>query len=185
MIQLKKIYKSFHGKSVLQNLSWTVETGETWKITGVSGCGKTTLLHIIMGLQPVDRGQVYGIQEVRFCPVFQEDRLVDGWNALQNVMLVCDDEEKSLRILCELLPVAALSQAVSTLSGGMRRRVALARALAASGDMLILDEPFAGLDQKTIEQAAKVLWKYRVNRAVLLVSHGTEYLFPEWKKLTL
>lgn len=185
MIQLEKICKSFHGKPVLQNLSWTVKAGETWEITGASGCGKTTLLHIIMGIQPVDSGQVNKVQAVKFCPVFQEDRLVDGWNALQNVILVCDNEEKSLQILCELLPVAALSQPVSTLSGGMRRRVALARALAASGDMLILDEPFAGLDQKTIEQTAKVLCKYREDRAVLLVSHGTGYLFPEWKKLTL
>ena len=82
-------------------------------------------------------------------------------------------------------PDSALEQPVCTLSGGMRRRVALARALAAQGDILVLDEPFAGLDAQTLWHAAEALRRYRRGRAVVLVSHETEKLFPDWHTLSL
>lgn len=185
MLRMEHIDKAFDGNAVLHDLCWTLEPGECWQVTGASGIGKTTLLRLMMGLEQPDSGKRIVSAAVRFCPVFQEDRLVENWNALQNVALVCDDSASAFRILSALLPDSALEQPVCTLSGGMRRRVSLARALAAQGDILVLDEPFAGLDAQTLRHAAEVLRRYRRGRAVVLVSHGTEKLFPDWHTLAL
>ena len=184
MIELHRVGKAFDGKTVLRALDWRVEAGQCWQITGASGIGKTTLLRLVSGLETPDSGTVCA-EGVRFCPVFQEDRLVEAWSAVQNVRLVCADPAQTEAILTALLPTDALHQPVRTLSGGMRRRVSLARALAAQGDVLLLDEPFAGLDTQTTAAAAAVLRRWRGKRAVLLVSHGTEHLFSDWQKLTL
>ena len=88
-------------------------------------------------------------------------------------------------LLCALLPEDALDQPVRTLSGGMRRRVALARALAAEGDVLVLDEPFAGLDAQTERQAAQVIAAQRAGRTLVLVSHGSEALLQGFHTLSL
>ena len=184
MITLHRVSKSFDGKPVLQALDWHIEPASCWQITGASGIGKTTLLRLVTGLETPDSGTV-SAAGVRFCPVFQEDRLVEPWSAVQNVRLVCSDAAQAACVLSELLPADALHQPVRTLSGGMRRRVALARALAAQGDVLVLDEPFAGLDAQTAASAAEVLRRRRGERAVLLVSHGTESLFSDWENLSL
>lgn len=185
MIELKQVRKAFAGKPVLRALDWKIREGERWQIVGASGIGKTTLLRLLLGLEQPDGGQISGAQRVRFCPVFQEDRLIEGWSVVQNVMLVCDDEVRAREILLRLLPGQALDQTVRTLSGGMRRRVALARALAAQGDVLVLDEPFTGLDEQSIDRACAALEKYAEERAVLLVSHGTEQRFSDWNTLRL
>ena len=88
-------------------------------------------------------------------------------------------------ILCALLPEDAIDQPVRTLSGGMRRRVALARALAAEGDVLVLDEPFAGLDAETERQAAEVIAANRAGRTLVLVSHSSEAQLRDFRTLSL
>lgn len=185
MIEFRNVTKVFDGKIVLHNINWRIGSGEQWRITGASGIGKTTLLRLVMGLEMPDSGTVGGISTVRFCPVFQEDRLVEHWDAVQNAALVCGNVTTAESILRRLLPDDALHQPVRTLSGGMRRRVALARALAAPGDMLILDEPFAGLDEQSAARAWKTVWHLRAGRALLLVSHGREDAFANLKTLRL
>ncbi len=185
MIKLEQVSKRFDGKQVLHCLNWQMEKGECWKIAGASGVGKTTLLRLLMGLETPDSGRITGADKIRFCPVFQEDRLADTWSAVQNVALVCRGAAQAREVLGALLPSDSLEQPVRTLSGGMRRRVALARALAAEGDVLLLDEPFAGLDERTVDRACRAIEKYRAGRAALLVSHGTEELFSAWKVLRL
>lgn len=183
MIILDQVCKSFDGKPVLREVSWRVEPGELWRIEGPSGVGKTTLLRLLMGLEQADAGAVIGTKGLRFDPVFQEDRLVEHWNALENVRLVGGQEGKTL--LGALLPKDALSQPVRTLSGGMRRRVALARALAAEGDILVLDEPFAGLDEANAQHAFAVALGARRGRALVLVSHGVGEAAPGMQTLCL
>lgn len=185
MIEFRSVSKAFDGKIVLQKLNWRIGPGEPWLLTGASGIGKTTLLRLVMGLEAPDSGTVDGRDGIRFCPVFQEDRLVEHWDAVQNAALVCADTAKASSILRCLLPDDALRQPVRTLSGGMRRRVALARALAAPGDMLILDEPFAGLDEQSAARAWKTVWDLRAGRALLLVAHGSEDAFANLKTLRL
>lgn len=185
MIKLEQVSKSFGSKQVLDRLDWQIGAGERWQIAGTSGIGKTTLLRLLMGLELPDEGKITGTERIRFCPVFQEDRLVENWSAVQNVSLVCADEALVREILHALLPRNALTQPVCTLSGGMRRRVALARALAAEGDVLVLDEPFAGLDRQTIERACGAVKLYGGARTILLVSHGAEEMFSGWKTLRM
>ncbi|MCQ5128256.1 ATP-binding cassette domain-containing protein [Butyricicoccus faecihominis] len=183
MILLDKVCKSFNGKPVLRDVSLSVKPGELWRIEGPSGAGKTTLLRLLMGLVEADAGTVKGIKGLRFDPVFQEDRLVEHWSALENVRLVGGQTGEAL--LDALLPKDALAQPVRTLSGGMRRRVALARALAAEGDILVLDEPFAGLDEANAQRAFEVVLDARKGRALILVSHGAGASTPGMQTLRL
>ena len=176
MIVFQNVSKAFDGKSVLRDVSWTIRPGERWQVCGPSGIGKTTLLRLLLGLEKPDSGSIIGQNQVRFAPVFQEDRLVEHWGASANIGLVCSDTARVREILCALLPEDALDQPVRTLSGGMRRRVALARALAADSDMLVLDEPFAGLDEQTARRAMHGIDTYRNGRTLVLISHGSEVL---------
>lgn len=185
MIEFQQVSKAFGGKQILTELNWRIEAGECWHVTGASGIGKTTLLRLLMGLEKPDCGRIIGIAAVRFAPVFQEDRLIETMNAGENVALVCDDRKAIHTLLCRLLPETALEQPVRTLSGGMRRRVALVRALLAPSDVLVLDEPFTGLDIENIKNTVKAIYDYSQERTVVLVSHGTETLFHDWKNLRL
>lgn len=185
MILFQGVSKSYDGQPVLQNIDWCIEDGQRWLVSGISGIGKTTLLRLLMGLETPDCGRISGISGVRFAPVFQEDRLVEHWSALENVGLMCPDAARVREILSGLLPGASLQQPVCTLSGGMRRRVALARALAAESDVLVLDEPFTGLDAAAAERAAQVIAAYRGGRTVIAVSHGMEECFPEYQAFLL
>ena len=127
-------------------------------ISGPSGCGKTTLLHLLLHAE--DRkppaqgprlyaGRLLGLSGKRISCVFQEDRLLPWRTAAQNVALVRPDGDAA-GLLCSLgLDADAAAAYPNSLSGGMRRRVAIARALNFPGDILLLDEPFKGLDEDT------------------------------------
>lgn len=185
MIVFRKVSKFYDGKPVLRDVDWQIKDGDRWLVSGISGIGKTTLLRLLMGLEAPDGGRVSGISGLRFAPVFQEDRLVEHWNATANVALVCPDAARVQEILTGLLPQMSLGQPVRTLSGGMRRRVTLARALASESDILVLDEPFTGLDPAAAGRAAQVIETYRDGRTVVAVSHGMEDCFAGYQTFLL
>ena len=185
MIVFQDVCKAFDGKPVINRLCWRVGAGEQWLVNGASGIGKATLLRLLVGLETPDRGEISGASALRYAPVFQEDRLVEHWSAVENVLLVCMDRTRVYRLLTSLLPQGALDQPVRTLSGGMRRRVAIARALASESDMLVLDEPFAGLDHAAARQTAQVIADFRAGRGVIAVSHGMEDCFAGYQTLPL
>ncbi len=119
---------------------------------GPSGTGKTTLLRILLGRETADAGEIEGIAPGEIAAMFQEDRLCPTLSAVQNVALVCKgkvDEKQLAEELSQILPPNSLHQPISQLSGGMKRRVALARAMHYPCRMIVLDEPFTGLDQNT------------------------------------
>lgn len=171
-IELKGVCKAFDGLPVLTNLSWRLTDGDFWRLDGASGIGKTTLLHLLMGLETPDRGTLAGLNGVRVTAAFQEPRLCGWLTARENIALVCNASIAEIdAALTSLLPDECLNRPASTLSGGMQRRVALVRALLPDSDLVLLDEPFSGLDVPNRTLALAYLMQARRGRALVLVSH--------------
>lgn len=155
MIALNNINISYGNLKVLENFSISLEKGKVHCIFGASGCGKTTLLNALTGMNKLESGERLSLDNKKFAYVFQEDRLLPWATALENVLFVlrdryCDEEAK--QIAEKYLNIVGLGKFInaypSELSGGMQRRVSFARALSYRGEVFILDEPFKGLDFK-------------------------------------
>lgn len=185
-IQFQHVSKRFGKKQVLDNINWCIREHEIWRIEGASGLGKTTLLRLLMGLDRPSSGQITGTEHVRFAPVFQENRLLLSQNSLENLRFVCDRPIEEIRtLLCELIAPEDCEQPTGTLSGGMQRRVAIARALAVPSDLLILDEPFTGLDETNIARVTQCILTHAADKTIILASHVDPAVFPQAKYLRL
>lgn len=172
-IIVNNISKSFDGKKVLVGFSCTLEYGRTTVLMGESGCGKTTLSNIILGLLKPDSGEITGVP-AKIAAVFQENRLCEGFDAVANVKLVMQgtqNDEAAAEILTLLGLGDDMHKKVSELSGGMRRRVAIARAIAADADFVLLDEPFRELDEATRLMTAEYTRQSLSGKTVLLITH--------------
>ena len=175
MVKLSGISISFGEKQVLKDFDLTVEPGQRIALMGPSGCGKTTVLRILLGLLNPQKGTVENSFS-KTAVVFQEPRLLPWRTAAENVNLVLGDKRSTLPEAQRWLEQLGLGDAGNKypgeLSGGMQQRVALARALALRSDLLILDEPFKGLDEELRRQ---VLEKTAQSAAaILLVTHDRE-----------
>ena len=175
-MKIQHLCKSFDGKVVLDHVSLTLESGGTACLMAPSGRGKTTLLRCIAGLETPDSGQITDLPE-RIAYVFQEDRLCDGFSAVDNIRLVTGKalgEGEIRRHLEELGLAGSLDQPVRELSGGMRRRVVISRAVCFGADLLLLDKPFKGLDDEARQQTADYILRHRGAAAILCVTHDRE-----------
>ena len=156
MLKLQHLTKQFGAAPLFTDLCMEVDAPVV--LWAPSGWGKTTLLRILMGLERPTTGSVEGVGRV--AAVFQEDRLCPQLNAVQNVTLVLPGAENQYKekIISDFqqlgMDIAALQLPARRLSGGQKRRVALLRALWASSDTLLLDEPFTGMDPDTLQRAA-------------------------------
>lgn len=187
-ICLKNLCKSYNSNKVLHNIDWDIHKGDTWKIEGVSGKGKTTLLYILINLENKDSGSIIFDENIKFSMCFQEDRLLEYLTAVENISLVCDNnisKDEIYRKLEEILPSDALNCKVSELSGGMKRRVAIARAIIAQSDIIIFDEPFSGLDADNIKKTCEFINKYRDNRTLIFVSHEEQNFLKPYKIISV
>ena len=195
-IRIRNLSKSFGGKSVLENFSADLPAGSISALMAPSGSGKTTLLNLIAGLMPADDGSiVFDTEEsgnahpvsfsagknddcrtVSFSAVFQEDRLLNEMTAESNVRLVNPSLSLSdtINAMADLGLRESAQQSVRELSGGMKRRVAILRAVLHDSDILLLDEPFQGLDEETRKTVISFLRKKAENRTVLLITHNKE-----------
>ena len=158
---------------VVRDFSLEIPQGGRVCLTGPSGQGKTTVLRLLLGLEAPRQGTVFVPAGTRFSAVFQEDRLLPWKTTLENAALF-SDEATARRILTELGLGGQLHQPVEELSGGQRRRVAIARAVCFGGGLLLLDEPFKGLDAETRQQAAAYILRHRNGAAVVCVTHDRE-----------
>ena len=175
MIRVDNVSKSYGDKHVLSNVSCEFEDGKIYCIMGESGVGKTTLIRLIMGLEKPDEGYISSSKQ--FAAAFQEDRLLEDRDAVDNVMFVLKNggsksREQTEQYLSELLPEDRLHIRVDFLSGGMRRRVAVARAMLSDRNTIILDEPFTGLDDETKKTVINFIKKWQNNRTVIVVTHS-------------
>lgn len=172
MLNLVNISHSYDARQVLENVNLSLAAEQRIAIMGPSGCGKTTLLKIALGLLKPSAGTVENRFQ-RTAVVFQEPRLLPWCTALENVNLVLGDRKNTLPRAMAALEEMELKDAAKKypreLSGGMQQRVAIARALAANPDLLILDEPFKGMDEALRLRVAQTLAKTQA--AVLLVTH--------------
>lgn len=177
-IEITGLYKSFNDTIVLDNFNATFTDDKVNFIMGKSGCGKTTLLNILMGFIKADKGSFTGIEGKRISTVFQEDRLCSQISTYKNVR-ICAGEGTNSDMIYEHLDDVGLSQEswykpVSELSGGMSRRVAIVRAIMAKSDIVIMDEPFKGLDETTKQLVASYIKKNINGRLFIIVTHSIE-----------
>ncbi len=177
IIKLRDIEKSYDGKAVISGFSADISADVA--IMGESGKGKTTLGRIIEGLESADSGKVEFSGKPTFSVVFQEDRLFEDFSAIENVAIAADkrkDKAEARVQAAELLSLMRIDEAeqnkpVSAFSGGMKRRVALARALTKESDILLLDEAFKGLDTETRRVCAEIIRERAKDRLLILITH--------------
>jgi ABC-type nitrate/sulfonate/bicarbonate transport system ATPase subunit len=180
-IQLENVCRSFGSVEVLREISLNIRRGEFVAVVGPSGCGKTTLLNLLSGYDQPSSGVIHREGRVRM--VYQQDGLFPWLTVAENIALGLrhiGDEKERERQVGEMISLIRLQDFENhyphQLSGGMRQRVELARALAGDSDILLLDEPFSALDYLTrlrMRQELALLLRERP-RTVALVTHDIE-----------
>lgn len=191
MLQLKDIKKSYDGVTILDNISLEIPDGEIVSVLGPSGSGKTTLLSIVLGITPLDGGEViFNGRDVGGLPaklrefniVFQDYALFPNLNAYKNITyglknkpgISTQEEVDELIALLELEP--HLDKKIDQLSGGQKQRVALARTLVMKPKLLLLDEPLSALDgviKESIKDRIKTIAR-KYNLTTIIVTHDPE-----------
>ena len=178
-IQLQNVCKTLDQHPVFINWNQNFKTGMVHVLKGPSGCGKTTLLRMLMGLEIPDSGTITPLQSYRKAAVFQEDRLCENLSAMQNVLMVVRNQSKK-DLLDQLkqdfyqVGLDDMYQKVSTLSGGMKRRVAILRAMYANADIIFFDEPLKGLDDTTKEKVMLFIKERIKDKTVFWVTHDVD-----------
>jgi lipoprotein-releasing system ATP-binding protein len=199
MIEVKNIHKSFGTLEVLKGVNLTVEKGEIVSIIGKSGAGKTTLLQIIGTLDKPDAGQVvidgvdvFALKEKELADfrnrhvgfIFQFHQLLPEFNALENVLMPAmiaripekEVEQRAVQLLTELGMAERLTHKPGQLSGGEKQRVAAARAMMMSPDVILADEPSGSLDESNKKELHKLLLQMReqYGQTIIIVTHDKE-----------
>lgn len=184
MFKVDRIAKSYGELKVFQDLSLDFPTGAITAILGPSGCGKTTILKILAGIVKPDRGTVFSTSEVGF--LFQEPRLLPWLDVYGNLALVLEDKlpadalDGRIKYYLQAVGLAGyLRFFPRQLSGGMKQRVAMARAFSYPAELLLMDEPFKSLDLKTRYQLVSDflgLWRQNPNTAVVVTHDVKEAL---------
>jgi len=204
MIEVRGLWKAFGDKEVLRGIDLTVEPGKTFVVLGASGSGKTVLLKHVIGLLKPDRGSVrvdgvemsglhgLALTEARqvFGMVFQGAALFDSMTVFDNVAFPLKEKRRRISFdelsgrVVESLRVVDLGEDVldqwpSQLSGGMRKRVALARALVADPKVVLYDEPTTGLDPITTDSVDQMINRAKERRGVtsMVISHDIASAF--------
>lgn len=176
-IRFQQISLQFDSKPIFQNMNLTFQEERINCLMGASGKGKTTVLNLIMGLINPGSGQIIGCDKVKMSVVFQEDRLIEHWDASKNVKLVCDPDIKEDEIIKQLEKLEideCTGKPVREFSDGMRRRVAIVRALMSDSELVILDEPFRGLDSNLKRNVIRYIKENTLGKTVIVVTHEIE-----------
>ncbi len=198
-IRIENLVKSFNGHPVLKGINLEIKAGETFSIIGPSGTGKSVLLKHIVKLEKPDNGTIYidgqdifalgkdkSKRDYRYSMVFQSSALFNSLTVGENVGLwlrekrICN-EARIRRIIREKLRLVGLQGKehlmTSELSGGMRKRVAIARSLAMNPDLILYDEPTAELDPVTSDELARVILglKEQLSMTTIIVSHDLNF----------
>jgi phospholipid/cholesterol/gamma-HCH transport system ATP-binding protein len=184
ILEVKNVFKAFEGKEVHRGVSFALREGETLGLLGPSGTGKSVLLRSLIGLDVIDEGEIFyrgsridQLSEKQFCKIrtkvsysFQSGALFDSISVFENVAYPLFEHTKLQESeiesqVMEILEVVNMADArdlmPSDLSGGMQKRVGLARSMALHPDILLYDEPTAGLDPINVEMVIDVMKKFK------------------------
>ena len=189
MIQIENLSKSFGDHVVFQNFNEVIQTGEMVGFSGVSGCGKTTLLNMIGGIEPFEEGKIlvddidisnkrnhleYYRKKVGF--LFQNFALIDDKTVYENLKMVKYRVDKTIEEVLEKVEMShALHQKVYQLSGCEQQRVALARLMLKRCDLILADEPTGSLDRANAKRVMELLsGLHEEGRTVIVVSHDEQ-----------
>lgn len=174
-VEMKNVSFSYGDKQILKDFNLSVKDGECICLLGPSGCGKTTVLRLISGILSPQTGTIETFGG-KISIVFQEDRLLPWETASENISLPLLSKDKS--IAKKMLDNVNLTDSGELfpheMSGGMCRRVAIARALAFGGDILLLDEPFNGIDEENKRSLAKLILELFNDKTIVLITHIAE-----------
>lgn len=174
-ILMEKINKSYGNKEVLRDFTTKFEEGTVTFITGESGIGKTSIIRILMGLEGYQSGSISGLEGKEISVVFQDDCLCDKLSLDMNLSMVIDGQQGKEQDLDRLLGIFGLEgyrhKRVAELSGGMKRRLAILRAILYPHNLMILDEPFKGLDEENKKLVMGQLAKGLVGKTAIIVTH--------------
>lgn len=180
-ISVRGLSKAFGGLQVLDHMDAELRYGHTYCLMGASGSGKTTFLRILLGLEQADGGTVTdhtaGPKALPLVAVFQENRLCESFSALENIMLVTGKSltrDEIYKEACRLLPEESVSRPVCSLSGGMKRRVAILRALLAPSRGILMDEPFTGLDEENRKLVIAYIREKSAGKLLVVATHQEE-----------
>jgi len=173
---IKGLSKSYQALPVLEAFNMELHSGRIYCLMGPSGSGKTTLLRLILGLEQPDCGSITlkKSTDAGLVAVFQENRLCESFSPVDNICMVTGSvlsREAVLRESCRLLPEESLRRPVRTLSGGMKRRVAILRALLAPSCGILMDEPFTGLDEETKALVIDYIKEKSAGKLILITTH--------------
>ena len=176
MLEFKNVSFSYGEKKILENFSFSANEGESTAILGPSGFGKTTLLELAAGFLKPQCGKIVPFSE-KPTFIFQEDRLLPWANALENLLAVNIEKENSLAFLEKVGLSDSSEKYPDELSGGMCRRLSIARALAFGGEVFFFDEPLRGLDIKTSAEILELIKNEICGKTSLIITHSPAEAF--------
>ncbi|MBK5253052.1 MAG: ATP-binding cassette domain-containing protein [Peptostreptococcaceae bacterium] len=170
-IKFKNVDIKISDKYIVKDFNETFIDNKINLLLGKSGSGKTTILRVLMGFVEIDKGEITGFTDKSLSTVFQEDRLIESLSVFKNLNLVTEDKEKIYEALKRTEIFDAKNKKVNELSGGMKRRVAIIRALLKDSDLLIMDEPFVGIDKETLVKVMGYVKEMSVGKTVIIATH--------------
>lgn len=183
IIEVKDVSKAYGEKKVLDGFNLNIEDEHSYIITGGRDAGKTTLLRLVLGLEKPDSGKVgllgdYKYPYINAGVVFQEDRLCEGFSAVTNCAMVSRKVFKQTvrEELLKLLPEDKVDIPVKNLSSAERRMVCIARACCIPSDVLVMDEPFKGLNPSEKEKAISFIRDKQGSGSLVIASEDTSGL---------
>lgn len=176
MLEFKNVSFSYGEKDIIRNLSFSVESGISTAILGPSGCGKTTLFALAAGFLSPKGGSIVPFSgKPSF--IFQEDRLLPWFSSLENLTAVNIKKEKASEYLEKVGLSDCAGKYPAELSGGMCRRLAIARSLAFGGDVFFFDEPLRGLDIKTSAEILELIKAETEGKTAFIITHSPKEAF--------
>ena len=184
-IEVENVSFISEGRSVLKNISWEVSSDDIWLLSGEAGSGKTTLLSIMIGILKPTEGKVrllgdYKYDRVNAGVVFQEDRLFEDMSAAENVAIVRDVTSPAVAAedLVKLMPAELVNIPVRELDPVSRRIAAIVRATSVPSDILIMDEPFRGMDDELRKKVFAFIKEVAGHKGIIIAQRSADGLPP-------